>query len=200
MTEIDPTWNDDTLAALVYPETVVFDFPLAQVACAADCVAATCRLAARPALLVRWLQWLDVPMTGNIGNSDTMDQSMRLAAERMVFKMHRTALAWGTMGDQGLCGKYIMPIMRSSNTGCKWSIRWRPPPAATPASRPVDRPPSSSPLTPIRWWARTWAISCGASAIAARSDGRVKDAQISPASRLAGRPRRCRHRAGANAG
>jgi hypothetical protein len=26
MTEIDPTWNDDTLAALVYPETVVFDF------------------------------------------------------------------------------------------------------------------------------------------------------------------------------
>jgi hypothetical protein len=26
--------------------------------------------------------------------------------------MHREGLAWGTMGSQGLCKKYLMPIMR----------------------------------------------------------------------------------------
>ena len=67
MTELDPTWQDDTLAALVYPETVVFDFPLAQVACAADCVAAT---AALPLDALFWCAGCNgsmYPMTGNIG-------------------------------------------------------------------------------------------------------------------------------------
>jgi predicted acyltransferase len=49
---------------------------------------------------------------GNIGNAVTMEQSMRLAAERMIYKMHRTALAWGTMGSKGLCGKYVMPMLK----------------------------------------------------------------------------------------
>jgi conjugal transfer pilus assembly protein TraU len=139
MTEIDPTWNDDTLAALVYPETVVFDFPLAQVACAADCVAAT---AALPLDQLFWCAGCNgsmYPMTGNIGNSDTMDQSMRLAAERMVFKMHRTALAWGTMGDQGLCGKYIMPIMRKQ----QYRLQMVNPVAAT-TGRYACQPPGGS--------------------------------------------------------
>jgi conjugal transfer pilus assembly protein TraU len=139
MTEIDPTWNDDTLAALVYPETVVFDFPLAQVACAADCVAAT---AALPLDQLFWCAGCNgsmYPMTGNIGNSDTMDQSMRLAAERMVFKMHRTALAWGTMGESGLCGQYIMPIMRKQ----QYRLQMVNPVAAT-TGRYACQPPGGS--------------------------------------------------------
>jgi conjugal transfer pilus assembly protein TraU len=79
------------------------------------------------------------PMTGNIGNNDTMDQSMRLAAERMVFKMHRTALAWGTMGDQGLCGKYIMPIMRKQ----QYRLQMVNPVAAT-TGRYACQPPGGS--------------------------------------------------------
>lgn len=112
ITEIDPTWQDDALAALVYPEAAVFSFPLAQAACAADCVAAT---AALPLDSLFWCAGCNgsmYPMSGNIGNTGTMDQAMRLSAERMIYKMHRTGLAWGTMGSEGLCQKYIMPILK----------------------------------------------------------------------------------------
>ena len=32
--------------------------------------------------------------------------SLRVAA------LHRELVAWGTMGSKGLCGKYLMPVMR----------------------------------------------------------------------------------------
>jgi len=139
MTELDPTWADDTLAAEVYPETALFDFPLAQAACAADCVAATMGLPLDP------LFWCDgcngsmYPMTGHVGNNTTVDQSMRLVAERMLFKMHRTALAWGTMGSQGLCGKYIMPILQKS----QYRLQMVNPDAAT-SGRYACEPPGGS--------------------------------------------------------
>jgi conjugal transfer pilus assembly protein TraU len=52
------------------------------------------------------------PMNGNIGANVGMEQSGRLAAEHMLYKMHREGLAWGTMGSKGLCGKYLMPVLK----------------------------------------------------------------------------------------
>jgi conjugal transfer pilus assembly protein TraU len=112
MSEVDATWQDDSIAAVVYPETAVFAFPLAQVACVADCIAATAHL---PLDALFWCSGCNgsmYPMVGNIGESVTTEQSMRLAAERMIYKMHRTGLAWGTMGSEGLCQKYLMPILK----------------------------------------------------------------------------------------
>ena len=43
VTEIDPLWQDDVLTALINPEVALFANPIAQVACAADCGAATSR-------------------------------------------------------------------------------------------------------------------------------------------------------------
>jgi conjugal transfer pilus assembly protein TraU len=31
---------------------------------------------------------------------------------RFAYKLHRELVAWGTMGSKGLCGKYLMPVMR----------------------------------------------------------------------------------------
>lgn len=112
ISEIDPTWNDDALAATVYPEGAVFAFPLAQAACVADCIAATASIPLDSLFWCSGCNGAMYPMTGNVGNSETMEQSMRLDAERIIYKMHRTGLAWGTMGSQALCGKYIMPILR----------------------------------------------------------------------------------------
>ncbi len=144
MTELDPTWQDDTLAALVYPETAVFDNTLAQVACSADCVAATAHLPLDQLFWCAGCNGTMYPLTGNVGNNSTMDQSMRLAAERMIFKMHRTALAWGTMGSQGLCGKYIMPIMKKS----QYRLQMTNPVAAT-SGRFACEPPGGSTVTQV---------------------------------------------------
>ena len=41
ITEIDPLWQDDALTFLLNPEAILFGNPIAQAACAADCVKST---------------------------------------------------------------------------------------------------------------------------------------------------------------
>ena len=112
MTEIDPLWQEDALTTIINPEAVLFSNPIAQAACAADCVAATAKL---PLDALFWCAGCNgsmYPMNGNIAANTGMEQSSRLAAERMIYKMHRQGLAWGTMGTKALCSKYVMPIVK----------------------------------------------------------------------------------------
>ena len=112
ITELDPLWQEDALTTILNPEAALFANPIAQAACAADCVAATTKL---PLDTLFWCAGCNgsmYPMNGNIGANAGMEQSARLAAERMIYKMHRTGLAWGTMGSKALCSKYLMPIVR----------------------------------------------------------------------------------------
>ncbi len=114
MTEIDPLWNDDTLTTLINPEVALFANPLAVAACAGDCAAATAKL---PVDEMFWCSGCNgpmFPMNGNIAAHNSPVQSSRLAAERLLFKMHRQGLAWGTAGSKALCGKYIQPILKKS--------------------------------------------------------------------------------------
>lgn len=112
MTEIDPLWQDDSLTAIINPEAVVFANPIAQVACAGDCVAATAHLPLDQLFWCAGCQGPMYPMNGNIQASIGHVQSSRLALSRFAYKMHREGLAWGTMGSQGLCKKYLMPVLR----------------------------------------------------------------------------------------
>ena len=112
ITEIDPLWQDDTLTALINPEAAVFANPIAQVACAADCVTSTVKLPIDQLFWCAGCNGSMYPMNGNVAAHMNPIQSSRLAAYRMAFKMHRQALAWGTMGSRGLCNKYPMPILR----------------------------------------------------------------------------------------
>ena len=112
VTEIDPLWQDDTLTTLINPEAAVFANPIAQVACAGDCIAATTK---KPLDALFWCagcQGSFYPLNGNVSAHMNPIQSSRLVADRMAYKLHRELLAWGTMGSKGLCGKYAMPIMR----------------------------------------------------------------------------------------
>ncbi|RKF17709.1 conjugal transfer protein [Altericroceibacterium spongiae] len=114
LTEVDPLWQDDSLTTILNPEAALFTSPIAQAACAADCTAATARLPLNDLFWCSGCQGSMYPMNGNIGANMSMTQSTRLAAERMVYKMHRTGLALGTMGSKGLCSKYSMPIIKKS--------------------------------------------------------------------------------------
>lgn len=112
VTEIDPLWQDDTLTMLINPEAAVFANPVATLACAADCVASTVSRPIDPLFWCAGCQGSMYPLNGNVASHLNPIQSSRLAASRMAYKMHRQFLAWGTMGKEGLCKKYPMPIMK----------------------------------------------------------------------------------------
>ena len=112
VTEIDPLWNDDSLSTLISPEAAVFANPLAQAACAGDCIAASAKLPLDPLFWCAGCQGSMYPLSGFDGAATGPQQSARLILSRFAYKLHRQALALGTMGSKALCNKYVMPIMR----------------------------------------------------------------------------------------
>lgn len=171
VTEIDPLWQDDTLTALINPEVAIFANPIAQVACAADCAAATTKLPLDPLFWCAGCLGPMYPMNGNIGAHVGEIQSSRLALSRFAYKLHRQAIAWGTMGSKGLCGKYVMPIMRKQQYRFQATIpspmvkgRWACPPIGA-----SDMKPGSG--NAIRDWRGLRIFGSGANAIAAFCSG-----------------------------
>jgi conjugal transfer pilus assembly protein TraU len=112
ITEIDPLWQDSELTAIINPEAVLFANPLALAACAADCVAATAKLPTDELFWCAGCQGTMYPLNGNVSATIGHVQASRLALARFSYKLHRELVAWGTMGSKGLCGKYLMPVMR----------------------------------------------------------------------------------------
>jgi conjugal transfer pilus assembly protein TraU len=115
VTEIDPLWNDSQLTALINPEVALFANPIAVAACVADCAKTSAKkLPIDELFWCAGCQGSMYPMNGNISASVSRAQSGRLAAERILYKMHRMGLSWGTAGSRALCGKYLMPVLKKS--------------------------------------------------------------------------------------
>ena len=112
ITEIDPLWQDSELTAIINPEAVLFANPLALAACAVDCVAATAKLPTDELFWCAGCQGTMYPLNGNVSATIGHVQASRLALARFSYKLHRELVSWGTMGSKGLCGKYLMPVMR----------------------------------------------------------------------------------------
>ena len=115
LTELDPLWNNPELAALLTPEAFLFANPVSIAVCAADCAAAT---AGFPIDALFWCGgcWGGFyPLNGALSAGNVSPQeSSALVAGRMLFKLHREGLLWGTVGVKGMCQNYPMPIMRKS--------------------------------------------------------------------------------------
>jgi len=112
LTELDPLWQDDHLAAIINPEALIFSNPVAVAACAADCVKATATGQGFKSMF--WCagcQGSMFPITGNVSGEYGQVNGGLLAAERMLFKLHRQLLELGTSGPGAVCQKYPMPIM-----------------------------------------------------------------------------------------
>jgi conjugal transfer pilus assembly protein TraU len=114
ITEFDPTWQNESLAFILTPEAALFGNLAAQVACAADATAASAYTALDPLFWCAGGQGSVYPLTSFTPHHYGGVSSSVLLLERMTFKMHRELLLWGSMGEQGLCGKYPMPIWRKS--------------------------------------------------------------------------------------
>ncbi|MBV7300277.1 conjugal transfer pilus assembly protein TraU [Enterovibrio paralichthyis] len=114
MTELDPLWHNDELTFLLNPEAVIFNNPVAITACAADCVAATAGLPLDPMFWCLGCSGTAYPMDGRIDSYHGGISASLNLLEKMTYKLHRQGQLWGSLGDQGLCGTYPMPIMRKS--------------------------------------------------------------------------------------
>lgn len=114
ITEIDPLWADSVKSTILNPEAILFGNQIAQAACAADCVSSSTHL---PIDMLFWCggcQGSLYPFTGHIYAHNGGVGASLLALSRMMAKLHRELLLWGYMGKPGLCGKYMMPIIKKS--------------------------------------------------------------------------------------
>ena len=96
--ELDPAWLDDELSFLLNPEAALFANLPAQAACAADCAAASAGLPLDPLFWCAGCQGGMYPLTGNVAAHVGGVQASLLAAQRLVYRLHRAGIAWGTSG------------------------------------------------------------------------------------------------------
>ena len=111
ITEVDPLWNDDELTLLINPETFLFGNPIAQAACAGDCVLASTGFGSNSLFWCSGCNGGMYPLNGHVQAHVSPIQASSLLLHRMTAKMHRELLTWGTSGEEGLCGVYAQPVM-----------------------------------------------------------------------------------------
>lgn len=113
ITELDPMWQNDIWAAIIGPEAFLVANPIAEMACMADSVTANAGFPLDP------LWWCLGSWNGTFPMSQTTKGTTAIQAQgsitaRMLMKLHRQLMLWGSIGDAGLCQQFPMPIMRKS--------------------------------------------------------------------------------------
>lgn len=115
ITEVDPSWQDDELTMLLEPETFLFSNPVAQAACAGDCVLSSTGFGSNELFWCAGCQGSLYPMNGHVQAHVSHVQASSLIVQRMTAKLHRQFLMEGSSGERGLCGNYMEPVMDKTN-------------------------------------------------------------------------------------
>jgi len=116
LTELDPLFQNDSWSAILNPEAFLVANPVAQSACITDSIASQFGFPLDPLWWCFGSWGSAFPMTMNVKGGTNITASANIVS-RMLMKMHRELLLWGSVGESGLCGKYPMPIMRKSQYG-----------------------------------------------------------------------------------
>jgi len=113
LTTIDPLWQNDQWSAIINPDAYLVANQFAQYACIADAVASQMGYPLDP---LYWCQgsWNQTfPLTKATSGVTSPETAMGITS-RILFKLHRQFMLWGTAGKEGICQFYPMPIMRKS--------------------------------------------------------------------------------------
>ena len=113
LSEIDPTWNNPTLAYFAMPENALLVSELAAVACIPDAVSATAK---RPIQSLFWCAgtWgLIYPASGFDEGSDIIN-STSLETARLLTVLHRRGFVRRTVGKDAMCGGVVDPTLPKS--------------------------------------------------------------------------------------
>lgn len=114
MSEIDPTWNNSELSLFTTPEAVLFNNPVADLACLADAAAASIK---EPLDMLFWCAggWGSIyPFTGQTFQNSGPPSMQSLTATKAIAAMHRRGLAPLTMGQLAVCGGFPVPTIVKS--------------------------------------------------------------------------------------
>lgn len=116
ITELDPLWQNDIWAAIIGPEAFLVANPIAEMACMVDAVTSAVGFPLDP---LWWClgSWNGTfPMTQTNKGTTAMQAQAAISA-RMLMKLHRQLMLWGSIGEAGLCQQFPMPIMQKSQYG-----------------------------------------------------------------------------------
>lgn len=113
LSTVDPLWQNDMWSLILNPDAFLFANPIAQFACIPDSIAANAGFPLDPLYWCfgSWNQTF--PLTKATNGVSSPEAAMAIAS-KTLFKLHRQLMLWGSVGSEGLCGKYPMPIMRKS--------------------------------------------------------------------------------------
>jgi conjugal transfer pilus assembly protein TraU len=114
ISELDPLWNDDETAFILNPEAVLFGNPIAQGACAFDCLQASAGFGRNELFWCGGCQGSMYPFTGSVPAHVGGVQASLLVLQKMAAKLHREGLLWGTIGPRAYCDRYPMPIIQKN--------------------------------------------------------------------------------------
>jgi len=110
LSEFDPLWNNDELNLILNPEAILFANPIAQLACAADCGAATAGFPLNPLFWCAGCNGSIYPFGGFIEHHKGGVEASTLIVERTIARLHRVGLAWDTVSD--VCRKKLALIVK----------------------------------------------------------------------------------------
>ena len=115
ISEIDPLWQDVELNNLINPEAILFANPIAQGACAADCVrSSTGNLPIDQLFWCNGCQGGLYPIAGEANAHIGGVMASQSIAARTQARMHRLLLARGTASSSALCHTTLQPVMKKS--------------------------------------------------------------------------------------
>lgn len=114
MTELDPMWNNDEMSFILNPEAVLFNNPVAQAACAADCLSASLWNPLDPLFWCLGCQVGLHPLTGTVKPHEGGLASSTVAVQRMHAILHRSFLALNASTPAAMCMPLPAPIMQKS--------------------------------------------------------------------------------------
>lgn len=104
MSEIDPTHSDEEMERILNPESYLFGNIVAQLACAADCVAATAGWGINTLYWCGGCQGAVIPMVGYMSSTYGGVQASSLMVHRVTAKLHRMLTQTTTAGNDAMCG------------------------------------------------------------------------------------------------
>lgn len=115
ISEIDPLWNDEELNNLLNPESILFANPIAQSACAAECVRASSgNLSMDTLFWCNGCQGALYPLGGDVNSSYGGIMASESVAARLTARMHRFTLARKTANKPTRCEPGVAPIIPKS--------------------------------------------------------------------------------------
>ena len=115
ISEIDPLWNNVELNNLLNPEAILFANPIAQAACAAECVATSSGSLSMDALFwCNGCQGSIYPIAGEVNSHYGGVMASQSVATRLTARVHRLLLARKTASVPTACNPRIAPIIPKS--------------------------------------------------------------------------------------